>query len=84
MKRISASAGKMMDVGKSKAKFYMEKETNVSFQDVAGVDEAKAELMEVVLFAIRHNADSVSMDDFTSAIERIVAGLEKKNVYLTP
>lgn len=50
MKRINISAGKMMDVGKSKAKVYMEKETNVSFQDVAGVDEAKAELMEVVEF----------------------------------
>jgi len=50
MKRINTSAGRMMDVGKSKAKVYMEKETNVSFQDVAGVDEAKAELMEVVEF----------------------------------
>jgi len=42
--------GGFMQVGKSKAKVYMEKETGVSFADVAGVDEAKAELEEVVDF----------------------------------
>jgi len=42
--------GGFMQVGKSKAKVYMEKETGVSFDDVAGVDEAKAELQEVVEF----------------------------------
>lgn len=42
--------GGFMHVGKSKAKVYMEKETGVSFDDVAGVDEAKAELQEVVEF----------------------------------
>lgn len=50
IRRMGTAAGGMMDVGKSKAKVYMEKETQVSFQDVAGVDEAKAELMEVVEF----------------------------------
>ncbi len=49
IRRMGATGG-VMDVGKSKAKVYMEKETHVSFQDVAGVDEAKAELMEVVEF----------------------------------
>ena len=39
-----------MSVGKSKAKVYVEKETGVTFADVAGVDEAKAELQEVVAF----------------------------------
>ncbi len=42
--------GGMMNVGKSKAKVYVEKETGVTFDDVAGVDEAKKELMEVVSF----------------------------------
>ncbi|CTQ47253.1 ATP-dependent zinc metalloprotease FtsH [Roseibium aggregatum] len=42
--------GGFMQVGKSKAKVYMEKETGVTFDDVAGVDEAKQELQEVVEF----------------------------------
>ncbi|MFP4451725.1 MAG: ATP-dependent metallopeptidase FtsH/Yme1/Tma family protein, partial [Rhodosalinus sp.] len=42
--------GGFMQVGKSRAKVYMEKETGVSFADVAGVDEAKAELEEIVDF----------------------------------
>ncbi|MBI2312784.1 MAG: ATP-dependent metallopeptidase FtsH/Yme1/Tma family protein [Betaproteobacteria bacterium] len=42
--------GGFMAIGKSKAKVYMEKETGVSFDDVAGVDEAKEELKEVVNF----------------------------------
>jgi cell division protease FtsH len=43
-------AGGLMTIGKSKAKVYMEKETGVTFADVAGVDEAKAELQEIVAF----------------------------------
>ncbi len=42
--------GGMMNVGKSKAKVYVETDTGVSFQDVAGVDAAKMELQEVVAF----------------------------------
>ncbi len=42
--------GGLFSVGKSKAKVYVEKETGVTFQDVAGVDEAKDELKEVVEF----------------------------------
>ncbi len=42
--------GGLMTVGKSKAKVYMESDTKVGFDDVAGVDEAKAELQEVVAF----------------------------------
>ncbi len=42
--------GGFLTIGKSKAKVYMEKDTKVSFDDVAGVDEAKEELKEVVNF----------------------------------
>ena len=42
--------GGFMSVGRSKAKIYVEKDTKVSFADVAGVDEAKAELVEIVDF----------------------------------
>ncbi len=42
--------GGLMSVGKSRAKIYVEKSVKVTFADVAGVDEAKAELREVVDF----------------------------------
>nr|WP_084399046.1 ATP-dependent metallopeptidase FtsH/Yme1/Tma family protein [Henriciella aquimarina] len=42
--------GGMMSIGKSKAKVYLETDTKVTFEDVAGVDEAKAELEEIVAF----------------------------------
>ncbi|MFN3447701.1 MAG: ATP-dependent zinc metalloprotease FtsH [Roseococcus sp.] len=42
--------GGLMSVGKSKAKVYVEKDTGVTFEDVAGIDEAKAELREIVAF----------------------------------
>ncbi|MFQ6959435.1 ATP-dependent zinc metalloprotease FtsH [Clostridium sp. D5] len=49
MKRMSKGGG-MMGIGKSNAKVYVEKETGVTFQDVAGQDEAKESLQEVVDF----------------------------------
>jgi len=42
--------GGLMSVGKSHAKVYVEKDTKVTFADVAGVDEAKFELREIVAF----------------------------------
>src|SRR5438477_4756588 len=42
--------GGFMSIGKSRAKIYVENKTGVTFADVAGVDEAKAELQEVVEF----------------------------------
>jgi cell division protease FtsH len=42
--------GGFLSIGKSKAKVYVETDTKVSFEDVAGVDEAKEELREVVSF----------------------------------
>jgi cell division protease FtsH len=51
MRRMgSGQLGGLMDVGKSKAKIFVQKETGVRFADVAGIDEAKDELMEVVDF----------------------------------
>lgn len=49
MKRMGSGGG-MMGVGKSNAKIYVEKETGVTFKDVAGQDEAKESLQEVVDF----------------------------------
>ena len=49
MKRMSKGSG-MMGIGKSNAKVYVEKQTGVTFQDVAGEDEAKESLQEVVDF----------------------------------
>ena len=57
MKRVTKGGG-MMGVGKSNAKMYMEKETGVTFQDVAGEDEAKESLQEVVDFL--HNPGKYS------------------------
>ena len=48
-KRMSKGGG-MMGIGKSNAKMYVEKETGVTFKDVAGQDEAKESLQEVVDF----------------------------------
>jgi cell division protease FtsH len=42
--------GGLMNVGKSKAKVYVEKDTHVTFDDIAGVEEAKDELKEIVAF----------------------------------
>lgn len=42
--------GGLVSIGKSKAKVYLERVTGVTFDDVAGADEAKAELQEIVSF----------------------------------
>jgi cell division protease FtsH len=50
MNRVGGAGGGLMQIGKSKAKVYIEKQTGVSFADVAGIDEAEEELIEVVEF----------------------------------
>ena len=50
MVRRMSKGGGMMGIGKSNAKMYVEKETGVTFKDVAGQDEAKESLQEVVDF----------------------------------
>ena len=50
MRRFAAQQGSFLTLGKKKAKVYMEDEVGVTFDDAAGVDESKEELIEVVEF----------------------------------
>ncbi len=49
-KQLGGPGGGLMAIGKSKAKVYVETDTKVTFADVAGVEEAKDELKEIVSF----------------------------------
>jgi cell division protease FtsH len=49
-KKMASGSGGLMQIGKSKAKVYIEKKTGVTFADVAGIDEAEEEVAEVVGF----------------------------------
>ena len=50
MKKMTGQQAGFMTLGKNKAKIYMEDEVGVTFEDAAGVDEAKQELVEVIDF----------------------------------
>lgn len=50
MRQMQSGGGRAMSFGRSRAKMLSEESTKVTFEDVAGVDEAKEELMEVVEF----------------------------------
>jgi cell division protease FtsH len=52
MKQMQAGGGKAMAFGKSKARLFTNKENKVTFQDVAGVEEAKEELQEIIEFLV--------------------------------
>ena len=49
MRRMGPQSG-VLAIGKSKARVYVERSTGVTFDDVAGIDEARGELMEIVDF----------------------------------
>ena len=55
MRRMGSGSGGIMGVGRSTAKMYMQKQTGVTFADVAGEDEAKESLVEIVDFL--HNPE---------------------------
>jgi len=50
LRRSANSSGQAMSFGKSRARFQMEAKTGITFQEVAGIEEAKEELQEVVTF----------------------------------
>ncbi|MFA9442716.1 MAG: ATP-dependent zinc metalloprotease FtsH, partial [Hyphomicrobium sp.] len=50
MRQMQSGSGRAMGFGKSKAKLLTERQGRVTFEDVAGVDEAKDELQEIVEF----------------------------------
>jgi len=50
IRRMSGQQPGFMSLGKNKSKIYMEDELNIRFDDVAGVDEAKQELVEIIDF----------------------------------
>ncbi|PSN19299.1 cell division protein FtsH [filamentous cyanobacterium CCP5] len=68
LRRSSGGAGGAMSFGRSKARFQMEAKTGVVFDDVAGVEEAKEELQEVVTFL-------KSPEKFTAVGARIPKGV---------
>lgn len=95
MNRAQAGAGTALTVGKSKARIYSEGHTGVTFADVAGIDEAKVELQEVVEF-LKDSAKYTCLrakipkgvllvgapgtgKTLLAKIERVIAGLEKKS-----
>jgi cell division protease FtsH len=50
MRQVSGGGGKAMSFGKSKAKLLSENQQKITFEDVAGIDEAKTELEEIIEF----------------------------------
>ncbi|MGF1480480.1 MAG: ATP-dependent zinc metalloprotease FtsH [Cyanophyceae cyanobacterium] len=50
LRRSANASGQAMNFGKSRARFQMEAKTGINFHDVAGIEEAKEELQEVVTF----------------------------------
>src|SRR5437899_9567962 len=50
MRRMGNAQSGLLAIGKSRAKVYVQHSTGVTFDDVAGIDEARGELMEIVDF----------------------------------
>jgi cell division protease FtsH len=68
LRRSANASGQAMNFGKSRARFQMEAKTGVAFDDVAGIEEAKEELQEVVTFLKKP-------DRFTAVGARIPKGV---------
>jgi len=66
MRQMQAGGGKAMGFGKSRAKMLTERQGRVTFEDVAGVDEAKEDLVEIV--------------DFLKDPQSIKEGISNKNL----
>ncbi|MFW6264110.1 MAG: ATP-dependent zinc metalloprotease FtsH [Cyanobacteriota bacterium] len=68
LRRSANASGQAFNFGKSRARFHMEAKTGINFDDVAGIDEAKEELQEVVTFL-------KETDRFTALGARIPKGV---------
>ena len=66
-RQMQGGAGKAMGFGKSRAKMLTEAHGRVTFEDVAGVDEAKQDLQEIVEFLRDPENSSASADGFRAA-----------------
>jgi cell division protease FtsH len=66
-RQMQGGAGKAMGFGKSRAKLLTEAHGRVTFEDVAGVDEAKQDLQEIVEFLRDPRSSSASADAFRAA-----------------
>ncbi|TVQ42467.1 MAG: ATP-dependent zinc metalloprotease FtsH [Gloeocapsa sp. DLM2.Bin57] len=67
-RRAANASGQAMNFGRSRARFQMEAKTGVNFQDVAGIEEAKEELQEIITFLKQS-------DKFTSIGAKIPRGI---------
>jgi cell division protease FtsH len=68
LRRSAGASGQAMNFGKSRARFQMEAKTGINFLDVAGIEEAKEELQEVVTF-LKHQ------EKFTAVGAKIPKGV---------
>jgi cell division protease FtsH len=66
-RKMGSGSGGLMQIGKSKARVYIEKKTGVTFADVAGIDEAQEEVAEVVGFL----KDPDNINDWAAIFPRV-------------
>ena len=61
MRQLQAGGGKAMSFGKSRARLLNETQKKVTFADVAGIDEAKDEVEEIIAFLQDHNLYRINL-----------------------